>query len=344
MRGPDAPTDGRRRASQMSMPAQASGRVGITHNGEPRRFSLANWSVSTRLIALCAMASVLGLVFGGLRISGAVDTSDAYAHTAQLAAIGSKITALAQAMEDERDRTVGVMALREMQSNAEGNNSAGTKAGPQVVATLTSDLTQEQAELASAEQITNSTATTAQMAVEGIGEGFPASIQAKAANVLRQIAFIPQLRLEISGEPVQSLEAPSQLIGSYSGILTILFTLDEEITTGSGDVTLGDDVRALNGLSEAEDQASQQRAILYGALLESALNDAGPNLAHGSNNIGGPTSLGNLAGFPRSALRRTSSSPTSRRSRRWPPPGSCSPCSTARTAPRPRPPRRSRTG
>src|SRR5580700_947709 len=100
MRGPGTPSGGRRRASEISMPAhQASVRAGLPHDGEPRRFSLANWSVLTRLAALCAMASVLGLVFGGLRISDAVGTSDAYTRTVQLAVVGSKVTALAQAME-----------------------------------------------------------------------------------------------------------------------------------------------------------------------------------------------------------------------------------------------------
>ena len=51
------------------------------------------------------MASVLGLVFGGLRIADAVGTADAYSRTVQLADIGRQITALAQAMEDERDLT-----------------------------------------------------------------------------------------------------------------------------------------------------------------------------------------------------------------------------------------------
>jgi signal transduction histidine kinase len=297
MRGPDAPTGGRRRASQVSMPAQASARAGVSHDGEPRRFSLANWSVSTRLAALCAMASVLGLVFGGLRISDAVDTSDTYAHTVQLAVVGNRITALAQAMEDERDRAVGFMALLTLQSTAEGNNSGGNKAGPQVLATLNADVKQEQAELASAESTTNGAAASAQTAIEGIGAGFPASIQSKAAKALNQIAYIPQLRLAFSGsQPVQNLEPATQLIGSYSGIMTILFTLDDEITTGSGDVVLGDDVRALSALSETEDQASQQRAILYGALLESALNDAGQNQKQAFNNIGGPTALGNFGG------------------------------------------------
>src|ERR1700722_19522752 len=123
MRGPDTPTGGRRRASQIGLPAPASARAGIPHDGEPRRFSLANWSVSTRLAALCAMASVLGLVFGGLRIADAGDTSDAYSHTAQLAVVGGKITALAQAMEDERDRATGFMALNMLLANTKADHA-----------------------------------------------------------------------------------------------------------------------------------------------------------------------------------------------------------------------------
>jgi signal transduction histidine kinase len=303
MRGPDTPTGGRRRASQISAPAQAGAPAGIPHDGEPRRFSLANWSVSTRLAALCAMASVLGLVFGGLRISDAVGTSDAYTQTVQLAVVGSKVTALAQAMEDERDRTVGVMALTMLKANAETN-----QAGPQVLATVNGDLQQENTELSSAQAITNGLAGTAKSAIQGIGTGFPASITGKAATVLQQIAYLPTLR---QGIPTVSAlrqgavtQQPSQVIDGYSGVLSLLFALDDEITTGSGDVALGDDVRALSALSEAEDQASQQRAILYGALLDSALPDAGTNAGQSAANpapvfdyVTGPTALANFGGL-----------------------------------------------
>ena len=295
MRGPDTPTDGRRRASQISMPAQASARAGIPHDGRPRRFSVANWSVSTRLAALCAMASVLGLVFGGLRISDAVDTSAAYTRTVQLAVIGTKITTLAQAMEDERDLTAGDMALTMLLSGATSD-----KAVPEVLASLNTQLQQQNAQLTSAERITNAAAKSAATAVGGIGSAFPASIQAKAANVLVQIAYIPGLR---AGAPTEqqllagvAAEQPVQVIDGYSGVLSILFALDNEITTGSGDVALGDDVRALSWLSQAEDQASQQRAILYGALFDSALNNAGTNKTH-FNNVGGPTALANFGGL-----------------------------------------------
>ena len=79
-------------------------------------------------------------------------------------------------------------------------------------------------------------------------------------------------------------------------MLSILFALEDEITTGSGDVQLGDDVRALTALSSAEDEASQQRAILYGALVASALNDAGGN-GSPSNNVTGPVALDDFGGL-----------------------------------------------
>ncbi len=88
-----------------------------------------------------------------------------------------------------------------------------------------------------------------------------------------------------------------QVVESYSGVLSILFALDDEITSGSGDVQLGDDVRALSALSAAEDQASQQRAILYGALVASALNNATRSSGSSFNNVGGATALNDFGGL-----------------------------------------------
>ena len=274
MRGPDTPKNGRRRASQIDVPAmRASGQAG-TPPDRPRRSSLANWSVSTRLVALFLMASLLGLVFGGLRIADTVQTASDYSRSVQLADIGKQSTALAQAMEDERDRTAGVIALTLLEQDA-----VADKAGSKVVAPLTAALNHEQAQLTSAQSATNAAAAGAQTLIEGIGAGYPASIHAKAATVLQQIAYLLAqkngLRLtpKVLNQDVANGSA-DEVIQSYSGVLSILFGLEGEITTGSGDVQLGDDVRALTALSSAEDQASQQRAILYGALIASALNDA----------------------------------------------------------------------
>jgi signal transduction histidine kinase len=323
MRGPDAPPNGRRRASQTDMPVIRAGdqagdrpdparpdraepdRAGPdrARPDRPRRSSLSNWSVSTRLVALFVMASLLGLVFGGLRIADAVGTASDYSRTVQLAGVARQITALAQAMEDERDLTVGVQALTMLEGDA-----AADRAGQQVQAPLEKYLQQEQAELTSAESTTNTAARLTTALVAGIGAGFPASTQSKATTVLNQIRYLPSLRSAIFPQPAKgqtqlqadqnalASETPIEVIESYSGILSILFALDDDITIGSGDVQLGDNVRALSALSMAEDQASQQRAILYGAFLASALNDSVTN-GTPVNSITGPVALNDFGGL-----------------------------------------------
>ena len=54
--------------------------------GRPARLSLSNWPVSTRLAALFVVASVTGLVFGGLRIAGAASEATGYNHLSVRAA------------------------------------------------------------------------------------------------------------------------------------------------------------------------------------------------------------------------------------------------------------------
>src|SRR5580700_672265 len=71
--------------------------------------TLRNWSVSTRLIAVIVLALLMGLVFGGLRVSSAADSADEFGHVSQLADLGQQITVLVQALEDERDQTTGLI-------------------------------------------------------------------------------------------------------------------------------------------------------------------------------------------------------------------------------------------
>ena len=96
----------------------------------PARLSLSNWSVSTRLVGVFMVASVTGLVFGGLRVSDAISTSDAYGRTAQVALLGEQATNLAQAMEDERDLSAGYAAYGILAADAKnGRKKVAVKIG-----------------------------------------------------------------------------------------------------------------------------------------------------------------------------------------------------------------------
>ena len=102
-----------------------------------------------------------------------------------------------------------------------------------------------------------------------IGSAFPANTQVKAAMVIARIGSLAALRSGLAGQPPQSA------IEAYSEAIADLFTLNDEITSSSGDVVLSDEVRTLGSLSRAKDQASAQRAILYAALLAGSLNGVG---------------------------------------------------------------------
>jgi signal transduction histidine kinase len=226
------------------------------------RLSLSNWPVATRLVAVFAIASVAGLVFGGLRVSDAVSTADELGRTAQLATLGGQITSLAQALEDERDVTSGVAAYNVLQSNATGNHVATS-----VTAPIKAALQKQNSSLQAAEKVTNAESQQTRTLAAAIGSAFPATVQDKAASVVQVIDSITGLRSQVTGLPA------GQVISTYTNSIDNLFQLNDEITSGSGDAALADDVRALNGISRAKDEASQQRAILFSTLLEISVND-----------------------------------------------------------------------
>ena len=231
--------------------------------GRPARLSLSNWPVSARLVAVFAVASVTGLVFGGLRVADAVSAADGYGRTAQLATLGEQSIKLAQALEDERDLTAGVAAYDALRSNA----IAG-KAEPAVAKQVSVALASETAAMNAAYKITDAAAQRVRALAAAIGPAFPASVQSKATAVVTSVDSISGLRSELIGQPAV------QVVANYNDPISNLFVLDDEITSGSGEAALADDVRALDALSRAKDQASQQRGILLSILVQVSVNDA----------------------------------------------------------------------
>ncbi len=252
----------------------------------PRRLSLSNWPVSARLVAVFVLASLTGLVFGGLRVADAVQAANGYERTAQLALLGEQATHLAQALEDERDLYAGYAAYQNLATAAAAGNAAASVTRPLEAAEAKS-----QQDFAAAEKITDADAQQVASLAAGIGPAFPASVQAKAQSVITMIDDLPGLRDALVAAP------PAQVINNYSNSIGDLFVLNDEITSGSGDAQLADEVRALGALSRAKDQASQQRAFLYSVLLEVSVNDAGDGHRAPSNNITGNQALEDAGGL-----------------------------------------------
>src|SRR3984957_18775269 len=170
--------------------------------GRPARLSLSNWPVSTRLAAVFIVASVTGLVFGGLRIANAASEANAYSRTAQLATLAEQATALAQAMENERDLYAGFAAHRTLAAAAAAN-----KAGPAVAGAITAARASENAALTPAQQATDAVAARTSSLASAIGAAFPASIQSRAADVSGMIGATPGLLSELTGPPMSGVLA-----------------------------------------------------------------------------------------------------------------------------------------
>jgi signal transduction histidine kinase len=197
-----------------------------------------NWRVASRLIALVAIPTVLGLALTGLQVADATRSAEAYGQVGRLAVLGQQVTGLAQAMEDERADTAAFIADR--------RSSAGL-----VV-------------LRRQYVITDSRAATVRRLVLQLGRGDAAPTRASTATALASIAELPSLRRHAA----QSQAPALAVINSYSAATAGLFPVNEGIADRSGNSALITSVRALGSLSSMKDQASQQQAILDAALAQ----------------------------------------------------------------------------
>ena len=212
----------------------------LFHVPSSRALTLRNWPVSWRLIAVIVLALVMGLVFGGLRVSSAVDSAAGFGRVTQLANLGQQVTVLVQGLEDERDQTTGVI-------------SGGS----------TSVLTPWY-------NATNAAAAKVQALAAGVGGSFPANIQASAATVR---SVITPLGLRSLRSTAKASGDALAVIADYEAPIGDMITLNDQIAQGISDPALVNDVRTLNSLSLAKDQAAQQRAFLYNALTQQFFSD-----------------------------------------------------------------------
>jgi signal transduction histidine kinase len=199
---------------------------------------LQNWPVSSRLLAVIVMALVMGLVFGGLRVAAATGSAAQFGRVTQLANLGEQVTGLVQTLQDERDETTGVI-------------SGGS---PNVLKPWYN--------------ATDAAAARVQALAVGVGGSFPANIQARVATVLSVIKNLGTLR-----STAQASQDALAVIADYAAPIGDMITLNDQIAQGTADASLATDVQALNSLSQAKDQASQQRALLFHALTQQFFGD-----------------------------------------------------------------------
>ncbi len=202
---------------------------------------LQDLPVSWRLIAVIVLALIMGLVFGGLRVAAAAGSAAQFGRVSQLANLGEQTTVLVQDLQNERDKTLGVIAGGSVKVLNPLYNA------------------------------TDAQAATVQAQAVGIGGSFPANIQASVAAVLSQTSAqgLKTLRTTAQGQGSDVLG----VIADYATPIGEMITLNDEIAQGTSDSSLANDVRTLNSLALAKDAAAQQRALLYNAFTQQFFGD-----------------------------------------------------------------------
>jgi signal transduction histidine kinase len=163
-----------------------------------------------------------------------------------MASLGSSVTRLAFAMEDERDGLAGYIAM--------GRKGALHTPTGAPTSALNADYARTNAAAAQVTSLSGGITS---------NSAFPAQVKSDLSAVLDRVADLPHYR----SAAVHSLAPSLNIVGDYSEAIADLFTLNDQISQGSSDPTLSNTVRALGALSRTEDEASQQRGILYAALL-----------------------------------------------------------------------------
>ena len=203
-----------------------------------RPLTLQNWPVMWRLIAVIVLALVMGLVFGGLRVASAAGSAAEFGRVSQLANLGQQVTVLVQALEDERDETTGVIS---------GGNFDTLKPWYHT---------------------TNVAAARVRALAAGVGGSFPANIQASVATVASVTNNLGELR-----KTAQASQDALAVIANYAAPISDMITMNDQIAQGTSDASLANDVRTLNSLSLAKDEASQQRALFFHTFTQQFFGD-----------------------------------------------------------------------
>ena len=213
--------------------ASGAGRRARRRETPKRRFGLRSLSVSSRLIAVIVLALIMGLVFGGLRVADAVGSADQFGRVARLASLGEQVTILIQDIQNERDETAAVIGGANASALTPLYRATGTAAAK-----------------------TAADAST-------LGGGIPANIVSAVAAVVADTGNLTAVRNLAKAEG-----NPTGVITDYSAPISDMTALTSEITQGVSDATLSNDVRTLDSIAAAKEQAAEQRALLFNALTQ----------------------------------------------------------------------------
>jgi signal transduction histidine kinase len=232
-RGGDRPADD---AGVPSSAGPVSSGAGVR---KPGRMALSNWRVRWRLFAIIAVPTLTALVLGIIQNVNAEASYSNFQRVQTLSKLGGLGANAIANLEDERDATAGLIAS--------GKTDATAKALVQKYRT---------ASLVTLTQFDNAAASV-------VNDGaYPSQVRLDLGNATQSTSDLVQIQDAVSSTEYGALPT----IAAYDRIIGDFITFTGDVATGSGDITLQNEVTVLTTVLRISDDASEQRAYLYEAL------------------------------------------------------------------------------
>ncbi|MFJ5778076.1 nitrate- and nitrite sensing domain-containing protein [Streptomyces sp. NPDC093094] len=235
------PSDAAGRSGASAPPAEPAQAVKRTQapTGPGPRIAMRNWRISTRLVSLLALPVVAATTLGALRINQSMDDMQQLDNMRLLTDMTKQATELAQALQEERDKSAGPLA-----HNSTANDL--TIKGYRTKTDRAMDNFVDASEEIDA------------AAKDGNLEG----VRDTLVGLVGELGNVAKVR----SKAYQSEDNSTQTVEAYHRLITHLLDLSQDMAEATSNPEMIQRTRTLAAFSSAKEYASIQRAVLAAAL------------------------------------------------------------------------------
>jgi signal transduction histidine kinase len=208
-------------------------------DGKPGpRIAMRNWRISTRLVSLLALPVVTAGALGGLRIQSSLDNMHQLEHMKTLTDITEHATALATALQEERDSSAGPL------EGGQPNNDA----------------------IVSTRERTNQEDALYKVATDNIKTDDPvfSGVRQSLLAIGTQLGSLETLRSTAYSDKA----GISQTVSQYDSLIQSLLSLSQDMAQATNNHEMIQATRALAAFSSAKEYESIQRAVVSAAYAD----------------------------------------------------------------------------
>ncbi|MFG2967713.1 nitrate- and nitrite sensing domain-containing protein [Streptomyces sp. NPDC048288] len=203
------------------------------------RIALRNWRISTRLVSLLALPVVAATTLGAVRINTSLDDIQQLDNMKLLTDMTTQATELAQELQNERDKSAGLLAH-------------GASTNDVTVKGLEETTDQARENFLNASEEIDTASKNGQL--QGVRDSL--------VGLAGQLDDLAKIRKDA----YQQKENSTQTVEAYHRLITQLIDLSQDMAQASSNPEMIQRTRALAAFSTAKEYASVQRAVIAAAL------------------------------------------------------------------------------